>query len=174
MRMYPGQARTIAREVIHELTRSETIEVDGDLLGDAEQDVESILLHYIRTDREINDEVRETIQDRGLGNNSFSRIKKRLAKERDFCFGDDALEWIVDQIIEMLLHSSNVEEVYGDDNDLRRVIGKCVKTHSADNTENELDKAVRGKLKNLSEGSTAWDVEYERALGDLKRNKGLV
>ncbi len=173
MRIYPGQARTIAREVIHELTRSETIEVDGDLLGDAEQDVESILLHYIRTDREINDEVRTTIQDRGLGNNSFSRIKKRLAKERDFCFGDEALDWIVDQTIEMLLHSHNVEEVYGEDNDLRRVIAKVVKIHSAD-TENELDRAVRGKLKNLEEGSTAWDVEYERALGDIKRKKGLV
>lgn len=173
MRIYPGQARTIAREVIHDLTRSEKIEVDGDLLSDAEQDVESILLHYIRTDREINDEVRGIIQDRGLGNNAFSRIKKRLAKERDFCFGDDALDWITDQTIEMLLYSNNVEEVFCEDNDLRRTIAKIVKQHAA-GTENELDRAVRGKLKNLEEGSTAWDVEYERALSDIRRKKGLV
>jgi hypothetical protein len=96
-----------------------------------------------------------------------------LAKERDFCGRDDALDWITQQTIEILLYSSNIEEVFGNDRDLRRAIAKVVRAHS-ENLESELDQAVRGRLKNLEEGSMAWDVEYERALGDVKRKKGLV
>ena len=173
MRIYPGQAKTIARELIHELTDSEAIEVDPELVQEAEADVESVILQYIRTDREINDEVREVIHARGLGNNAFGRIRRRIAKERDFCGRDDALDWITQQAIEILLYSNHVEEVFGEDRDLRKVIAKVVRAHAA-NIENELDLQVRGRLKNLEEGSTAWDIEYERAMGDVKRKKGLL
>ena len=173
MRIYPGQARTIAREVIHQLTSAGEMEVESDFVREAEDDVESVILQYIRTDREISDEVREIIHDRGLGNNAFGRIRKRIARERNFCNRDDALDWITQQTIEMLLYSSHVEEVYGDDRDLRKAIARIVRTHAA-NIENELDQQVRGRLKNLQEGSTAWDIEYERAMGDVKRKKGLV
>ena len=172
MRLYRGQARTIARDLCERLVELEAIEIDPMLKEEAEKDIESVLLEYIRTDREITDEARETAQTRGLGNAAFGRIKRRLAKDRGFGIGDDAVEWIVTQLTEILLHSGNIEEVYADDRDIRKTINKVLKTHA--NIEDELDREVRGKLKNLEEGSNAWDIEYERALGSLKRNKGLV
>lgn len=172
MRIYPGQTQSIAREVVHNLLKAEAIEVVAEQRAEAEEDVESVLQQYIRTDRAINDEVREIIQQRGLGNNAFSRIKRRIAKDRDFTWGEDALDWITAQVIEMLLYSGNIEEVFVEDRVLRRHIAKTIRSNT--DVESDLDREVRNKLKNLEEGSSAWDIEYERAMGHMKRKKGLV
>ena len=39
--------------------------------------------------------------------------------------------------------------------------------------DDELDVEVRKKIKNLSEGSVAWDIKYQQVLEDLRRRKGL-
>ena len=172
MRIYPGQASAIARDLIDLLLKDDLVELIEGHRADAELDLESVIREYIRTDREINDEAREVTRQRGLGNNAFGRIKRRLARDRGFGIGDDAIEWIVTQLTEMLLYSSNIDEIYADDRELRRYINKALKLHA--NLETELDREVRGKLKNLEEGSNAWDLEYEEAMKALKRNKGLV
>ncbi len=172
MKIYPGQAKAISRDLIDRLIAEELVEGDGEFKAEAEADLESILREYIRTEREINDEAREMTRERGLGNAAFGRIKRRLAKDRDFGIGDEAIDWLIAQLIEILMHSANIEEVFGEDRDLAVSINKTLKLHA--NIETELDREVRGKLKNLEEGSNAWDIEYERALDALKRNKGLV
>lgn len=172
MRLYYGQARAIAREIVTALVKSELLEVGTESRPEAEGDVEAIVREYIRNDRDLTEQARETLRARGLGNNHFGKIKRRMAKERGFGVGDEAVNWLVDQTIEMLLYSNNVEEVYGEDRELRRAINLVLKSHSE--TETELDREVRGKLKNLEEGSQAWELEYGKALDILKRNKGLV
>jgi hypothetical protein len=37
----------------------------------------------------------------------------------------------------------------------------------------ELDQEVRRRIKNLSEGTQAWDVEYARVMDQIKRKHGL-
>ena len=39
--------------------------------------------------------------------------------------------------------------------------------------EEELDAEVRRRIKNLEEGTSTWEVEYQRALEQIKRNRGL-
>jgi hypothetical protein len=68
--------------------------------------------------------------------------------------------------------SPHIEEIYGADNELRAKMTPILKRYTA-SRDNELDEAVRSKIKNLEEGSAAWDIEYERVLERVRRNKGL-
>jgi hypothetical protein len=172
MRLYYGQIGTIARELCDTLVKQEAIEISAETRKEAELDLDSVLREYIRVDRELNDEARDMVRDRSLGNSAFFRIKRQLAKERNFAVGEEALEWVVDQLIEILLYSSNVDEVFVDDLVLRRSIGRVLNAHL--DVETELDKEVRGKLKNLEEGSQSWDIEYQTLMDNLKKQKGFT
>ncbi len=79
--------------------------------------------------------------------------------------------YIINQLIETLLHSNFVEEVYAVDRDIRKRIKPVLVRHMS--MEEELDQEVRDKIKNLEEGSQAWDIEYQKVMGNLKRNKNL-
>ena len=99
------------------------------------------------------------------------RAKRAISKEKGFEVGDDALEYIVGQLIETFLHSAFVEEVYAEDHEIRKRVVPVINRFTEQ--EAELDKEVRTKIKNMEEGSQAWDIEYQKALGNLKRNKNL-
>ena len=87
-------------------------------------------------------------------------------------FGEDLLDFLLDQLIEMLMHSANVDEVFGEDHTLRRRMRPVLKKHL--DIEDELDTEVRSKLRHVQEGSRTWEIEYKRLMGDIQRRKGLV
>ena len=39
--------------------------------------------------------------------------------------------------------------------------------------EEEIDAEVRKRIKNLEEGTATWEVEYNKAVDQIKRNRGL-
>lgn len=169
MRLYSGQIPRIAEDVVRALRESEAIEVPLDSVPEAELDVQGVMREYIRTDRDISTRARE-MADEGRG--SFGRIKRQLAFQSNFKLGDEGLDYVVNQLIETFLHSNHIEEIYADDLDLRLQMSKIIKKHTRDMSE-ELDHVVRDRIKNLQEGSTAWEDEYERVMGRLKRNRNL-
>ena len=66
----------------------------------------------------------------------------------------------------------SIEEIYGTDRELRAKLTPILRRHTA-SQDDEVDVEVRSKIKNLQEGSTAWEVEYERTLERVRRNRGL-
>jgi hypothetical protein len=40
--------------------------------------------------------------------------------------------------------------------------------------DEEIDREARGRLKHLQEGTAAWDIEYQKAIEQIRRNKGLI
>ena len=134
-------------------------------------DIESVLREYIRAEREINEEVRNVLESRRLDYGAFGRIKRQVAKKKNFGLGEDAYEYVVRQLIEVLLHTVHVEEVWVEDHDLRRLITPVLRKHGE--MGDDLDKEVRKRIKNLSEDSSDWDVRYNQVLEDIKRRKGL-
>lgn len=171
MKLYGSKIKTIAQEMTRALIKQEAIEVDDGKAPEVELDIESTLKEYLRTDREINDEARALVEKRGMDYSAFGRTKRDLAKRRNFGIGEDALAWIMDQLIELLLYTSHVEEVYFEDNKLRLVLRPILRKHME--VDDELDEEVRKRIKNLSEGSTSWDIKYEQVMKDMKRRKGL-
>jgi hypothetical protein len=67
--------------------------------------------------------------------------------------------------------SAHVDEVFADDTVLRKKVRDILRKHMA--VDEELDQEVRKRIKNLEEGTAAWDVEYARAMDQIKRKHGL-
>ena len=81
------------------------------------------------------------------------------------------LDYLLDQLVEFMMHSANVDEIFAEDIVLRRKMAVVLKRHMA--VEEELEKEVRGQLRHVQEGTSTWEVEYARVMEEIKRRKGL-
>jgi uncharacterized protein len=169
MRLYAAKVPMIAGELVRALVDAGDIEVSS--APEVELDVGAVLKEYMRVDRELTDKAKDVMEQRKLAYGQFGKIKRALADEKEFGLGEDALSWICTQLLETFMHSANVEEVYADDATLRRRIKDVLKKHMT--VDEELDAEVRQRIKNLAEGTSAWDVEYNRVMEQIKQKHGL-
>ena len=95
-----------------------------------------------------------------------------MADVRGFKMGDEGIEYVIGQMIEFLLISRNVEEVYAEDHALRKKVFTLFKKHL--DVDDEIDREARARLKHLQEGTVAWDVEYQKTVELLRRSRGLI
>lgn len=172
MRLYPKVIPAIAREVIQTLTKEADIEVETLRIADAEMDMAAIMREYLAAEERVNQATKEALERRGYDHSRFNAVKREMADVRGFKMGDEGIEYVIGQMIEFLLISRNVEEVYSDDNILRRKIVNIFKKHL--DVDAELDREARARMKNLQEGTAEWDVEYGRTLDQLRRARGLI
>lgn len=171
MKLYSGQIPTIAQELAQTLASSDVLDVEDENMHEFQRDIEAILEEYLRLDRELTDQAKDEAASSGGSFSQVQRIKRRLAKRVNFSYGEDALDWITQQLIEIFFQSVFVEEVYGEDHDLRRVMTPVLRRHFE--VDQELDREVRAKIRNIQEGSRNWDIEYEQAMQRIRRNRGL-
>ncbi len=172
MKLYPKVIPAVAREVIERLTKDGDVEVEPLRVGDAEMDMASIMKEYLAAEERVNQATREALERRGYDHSKFNQVKREMADVRGFKMGDEGIEYVIGQMIEFLLVSRNVEEVYAEDNVIRKKVFQIMKRHL--DIDEDLDREVRGRLKHLQEGTPAWDVEYQKAIDQLRRNKGLI
>ncbi len=169
MRLYVGKIPHIVESLTQTLTTS------GDLeLGDREEfkrDLESILREYLRKEREITEQAKDILEVRGLPYSDLYKIKRQIAEDQDFGLGDESINWIANQLLELFMRSAFVEEVFADDPTLRRKIKEILRRNMQ--LDEDLDREVRRHLKHLEEGSSSFEVEYQRQLERIKRKHGL-
>ena len=171
MRIYRGKIPIIAEEIVDALVRDGDIEVPADMVPEVRLDIEAQLKEYRRLDWEISEQAKDVIAARKLDYSHTQKIKQRLADERGFGVGEKGYDYLLQQLIEVLLHSRNVDEVYAEDNVLRKKMREIMRRHTE--LDGDLDKEVRAKIKNLQEGTQNWEIEYQRTLNDLKSRRGL-
>lgn len=171
MRIYRERMPAIAHAIADALIDGEMIEVELSFREEVELDLESVLKEYRRTDRELSDRARDLVAVRNLDYSYTHKIKGQLAREKAFGLGDEGIEWIAGQMIEMLLQSNNVAEVFGEDHDLRRLIAPILRRELG--VESQLDREVRKRIKNMSEGTSEFDIEYQRTMERLREAKKL-
>ena len=170
MRIYRERITGIANSVVKALVAGELIEVEPELISEVELDVGSVLKEYRRVDYELSERAKDLVASRGLDYSHTRKLKSKLAAEKKFGQGEDAIEWLVKQVVEILLQSRNVEEIYGDDNDLRRVIGPIIKKETG--LENDMDREVGRHIKNFAEGTADFEIEYQKTLDRIRTNRG--
>lgn len=170
MRIYRERIPGIATAVVKALMGDDLIEVETDLVGEVELDVGSVLKEYRRVDYELSEKAKDLVASRGLDYSHTRKLKAKLAAEKKFGLGEDAIDWLVKQIVEILLQSRNVEEIFGDDNDLRRIIGPIIKKETG--LEGEIDREVRRHIKNFEEGTADFEIEYQKTLDRIRSNRG--
>ena len=169
MRLYPGKVDTIAAEIIAKLSQDGDIEVSDP--HEAQLDAASVLKEYIRVDKELTERAKDILEIRGLPHAQLGRTKRQLADQREFGLGEDGITWICNQLVETFMQSKHVDEVYADDVALRRKVKDIVRKHMA--VDDEIDQEVRQRIKNLQEGTAAWDIEYQRVLEQIKQKHGI-
>src|SRR5688572_12278287 len=118
MRLFSGKIPTIAQEVVTTLSAAEDIETAAP--NEVALDIESVLKEYVRAERRVIDEAKTRMESRGMSYGELGRVKSQVAREMKIPIGEDTLPYLLDQILEMLFHSSHVEEVFADDAALRR------------------------------------------------------
>src|ERR687883_1472340 len=172
MRLYPKVIPTIAREVVQTLMQDGDVEIETLRISDAEMDAAAVMKEYLAAEERVNAATREALERRGYDHSRFNQVKREMADVRGFKMGDEGIDYIINQMIEFLLISRNVEEVYAEDTTLRKKIYQVFKKHL--DVDEDIDREARARLKHLSEGTQAWDVEYQKTVEQIRRNKGLI
>ena len=169
MRLYAGKIDTISNDLISLLVNEGDIEIAD--RAEAILDVEAVLKEYLRVDRELSERAKDILEIRGLSYGQLGRTKRGLAEKQDFGLGDEGVTWMINQMLESFMQSRHIEEIFSDDATLRRKMRAVLHANMA--VEEELDRQVRDKIKNLQEGTQTWEVEYNRVLEQMKTRKGL-
>jgi hypothetical protein len=169
MRLYAAKIPVIAADMVRVLTAEKDIEVNHG--AEVEDDLASVLREYLRVEREITERAKDRAERIGAGATEAQRFKRQLAEERSFGLGAEGISWMLDQLVQMLLRSNNVDEVFSEDAVLRRKMRAVLERHMS--VDDEIDKEVRSRLKHLSEGTQNWDIEYARVMELVKRRKNV-
>jgi hypothetical protein len=172
MRVYPKLVPIIAREVIQRLTQDSDIEVEAIRVADAELDLAAIMREYLANEERVNQATREALERRGYDFSKFNQVKREMADVRGFKLGDDGIEFLINQMLEFLLISRNVEEVFSDDTVMRPKVLQVMKKHL--DVDEDIDREARGRLKHLQEGTSAYEIEYQKVLEQIRRARGLI
>lgn len=169
MRIHAAKVPQIAAEMVQSLTTDKSIETESP--KEVVLDIEAVLNQYIRDEQEVSEKAKDMMTARSLPPTEMGRVRRLVADQKKFKLGDDAIDYILDQLLEMLMHSQNVDEVFAEDYELRRRMREPLRRQLSD--EEDLQKEVRAQLKHVEEGSALWEVEYRRIMEDIKRRRGL-
>jgi hypothetical protein len=169
MRLYSGKVPSIATEVVRALLASKDIEAESP--KQVEADVAAVLNQYVSEEREVNERAKDVLERTNKPQTEYPRVRELVAAERGIKVGDETLDYLLDQVVEMLMHSNHVDEVYVEDVELRRKMAPLFKKHMA--VDASLDADVRAQLRHVREGTREWEIEYARVLEQVKRRKGL-
>lgn len=169
MRLYASKIPHITDVIARTLVTPEVLEIND--REEFKRDVESILREYIRKDRELTESAKDILEARGLPYSDLFRTKRQLAEREDFAIGEESVNWIANQLIELFMRSAFVEEVYADDATLRRTLKELLRRNMQ--ADDDLDREVRRHLKHLNDGTSSFEIEYQKQLEAIKRKHGL-
>jgi hypothetical protein len=169
MKLYSAKIPQVASQLVASLADEGDIEVQN--REEVELDVVSVLKEYLRLEREVTDKAKDILEAKGLSYSQFGKIKRSVADEKGFALGEEGISWICNQLLETFMHSVHVEEVFADDATLRRKMKDLLKKHMS--VDDAIDVEVRQRIKNLQEGTSAWEVEYSRVMDQVKRKHGI-
>lgn len=169
MRLYASKCPIISEAIAKSLVDGKDLDVTD--VTEFKQDVESILKEYLRKNREITEAAKDALEVRGLPYSDLYRVRRQMADDQDFGIGEESPTWIANQLIELFMASSFVEEVYADDATLRNKLKDILRKHMQ--ADDDLDREVRKHLKHLNEGTESFEIEYQKQLEMIKRKHGL-
>jgi hypothetical protein len=172
MKLYSKLVPAVARDIAKALIDAGDIEVEEASLEAARQDFEAVINEYLRKERELSDSTKDILASRGWSSAKFGEAKRIAAGSKGIPLGDDAVDYVINQMLEYMLISPNIEEVYAEDHVMRKRIVTIIRKYLKVNEE--VDEEVRGRLKHLQEGTRDWEVAYRKTLEQIQRAKGLI
>ena len=158
---------TLSTSIVKALVDQELIETDAP--QGVQADLLAVLEQYVRDEHEISTKARDLAAARNMGPTEVTRIRKDLARQQGVGIGDDAIDYLLAQFVEMLMHSGSVEEIFAQDHELKLAMRTPLRKEQA--AAEQMDEVVRGRLKHVAEGSSEWEIEYRRMREEVTRRR---
>lgn len=171
MRIYRAKVPVIAADVIKTLRQDGDVDITDAKAPEAEKDLVAILELYLKKDYELQEKAKDLVDLRGLTHSDLGRTRRELNERYNHPAGDEAISWLAGQFVEAFMASQHIEEVFADDMVMRRKVKEIFKRHMVD--EAALDREVRERMKNLTEGTNAWTIQYQKIMREVRRKYGL-
>jgi len=159
----PDLASAIAKALIDKK------QIETQAQADVKADIEAVLDQYLNDEQEISNRAKDLAAARGMPPSEMSRIKRELARQRGIGIGEDAIDYLLDQLLELLMHSASVDEIFAPDHELRRTMREPMRQQES--AAEKLDATLRGRLKHVQEGTSQWEIEYRRLREEVERRR---
>lgn len=143
--------------------------IETELPGEVIKDMQAVFEQYIRDDQELSTDSRRVAEKRGIAPSDAGRIKRELAKQKGIGLGEDSIDYLLNQLIEMLMNSGSVEEIFGEDHQLKLAMRGPLRTQFQ--SSGEVEETVRKRMKHMQEGTSAWEIEYRRMKEEVTRRR---
>src|SRR5262245_2447290 len=157
----------LASSIVKALVDPTLIETDA--REGVQADILAVLEQYLRDEQDISTRARDLAARRGGAATEQSRIKRELARQQGVGIGEEAIDYLLAQLLEMLMHSGSVEEIFAQDHELKLAMRAPLRKEEA--AAEQLDETVRKRLKDVEEGSSQWEVEYQRMREEVSRRR---
>jgi hypothetical protein len=157
----------LASSIVKALVDAELIETESP--GGVQADMLAVLEQYLRDEHDISTKARDLAAARGAAPDEVNRLRKELARQQGVGVGDDAIDYILAQLLEMLMHSGNVDEIFAQDHQLKLAMRTPLRNEQT--AADQVDEVVRKRLKHVQEGSSQWEIEYQRMREELTRRR---
>jgi hypothetical protein len=171
VRIYPKQIPNMSRDILKALMDNGDVEVLPAKVEEARKDVGAVLSEFLRMERQLDDLAKDVLASRGWSSSHYGEARRVAAEARKVPQGDEAVEYVVNQMLEALMSSANFEEVFAEDHVMRKRIVGIIREHMK--LDEEIESEARRRLKNLEEGSRDWDIAYRKTVEEIRRLKGL-
>lgn len=172
MKLYRRLIPKISKDIVRGLMADKKIEIEDGHRDEAELDVAGVLVSYLNQTEQLSNDARDQLERRGLSQEKYGLVKRAMAEQRNLKIGDDALDFVLDQLVESLFASKHISEVFAEDHELRAFLRDILGKYSG--VDEELDREARSRLRNLREGTPEWDVEYQRTIKQLRNVRGIA
>jgi hypothetical protein len=157
----------LASSIVKALVDAELIETESP--GGVQADMLAVLEQYLRDEHDISTKARDLAAARGAAQDEVNRLRKELARQQGVGVGDDAIDYILAQLLEMLMHSGNVDEIFAQDHQLKLAMRTPLRNEQT--AADQVDEVVRKRLKHVQEGSSQWEIEYQRMREEMTRRR---
>lgn len=158
----------LASAIVRPLLDQELIETEAP--AEVNKDLLAVFEQYLRDEQELSTEARRVADRRGIAPSDAGRIKRELAKQKGIGLGEDAVDYLLNQLVEMLMHSGSVEEIFGEDHQLKLAMRGPIRTKYQ--ASGDLEDKVLKRMKHVQEGTSEWEIEYRRMREEVGRRRG--
>lgn len=170
MRLFAAKVPAISQECTRALLAAGDIETESP--KEVEADIAAVLNQYLAAEKDVNERTKDLLEKTGRGMSEYGRVRVQIAESKGIKVGDEALDYVLDQIVAVFQHSAHVEEIFAEDVEMRRKMRVVFRKHLV--SESDLEEEVKAQLRHVQPGTPLWDIEYSRVMDQVKRKKGLA
>ncbi|MDP7038226.1 MAG: DUF507 family protein [Myxococcota bacterium] len=171
MKIYRRVIPKIAKDVLRSLLVNKAIEITDGRRDEAELDIAGVFVEYLNNVEQLNNDTKDALVRHGFTQEMYGKVKRSLATNRKLIIDTGAQDFILERVLGALFNSENVEEIFAEDHELNKMISLSLGKYLG--VDEELDREVRGRLKNLREGTAEWEIEYSNLIEQMRSQKSL-